>query len=209
MSFETFFSFIQIIFADVLLSGDNALIIGMAAAGLSPEFRRQAIFMGLALAAGLRIIFAAIASSLMAVPGILFIGGVLLSWVCWRFYRELREHVPETAEHALATAGYQGPPRRQLMSALVTITAADVSMSIDNVVAVAAIARDNTTLLVFGLALSIGLMAFCATLVMRMLTRFPWITWLGLTFLIYLAADMLLTGWPDMARFLGLGGLTI
>ncbi len=88
-----------------------------------------------------------------------------------------------------------------------TITAADVSMSIDNVVAVAAIARDNTTLLVFGLALSIGLMAFCATMVMRLLTRYPWITWLGLAFLVYLAADMLFTGWPDMARYLGLGGL--
>lgn len=207
MSFETFFSFIQIIFADVLLSGDNALIIGMAAAGLSPEFRKRAIFMGLALAAGLRIVFAAIASSLMAVPGILFIGGLLLTWVCWRFYRELAEHVPETAEHALEAAGYQGPPRRQLMSALVTITAADVSMSIDNVVAVAAIARDNTALLVFGLALSIGLMAFCATMVMRLLTRYPWITYLGLAFLVYLAADMLISGWPDMARYLGLGGL--
>lgn len=207
MNFDTVFSFIQIIFADILLSGDNALIIGMAAAGLSPEFRRKAIFWGMALAAGLRIVFAAIASSLMAVPGILFIGGLLLSWVCWRFYRELREDVPETAEHALAAVGYQGPPRRQLMSALVTITAADVSMSIDNVVAVAAIARENTALLVFGLALSIGLMAFCATLVMRLLSRYPWITYLGLAFLVYLAADMLITGWPDMARYLGLGGL--
>lgn len=206
MNPETIFSFVQIVFADILLSGDNALIIGMAAAGLSPEFRKQAIMLGLALAAGLRIFFAAIASSLMAVPGILFIGGLLLSWVCWRFFCELRQHVPETAEHALEAPGYQGPPRRQLMSALVTITIADVSMSIDNVVAVAAIARENTALLIFGLALSIGLMAFCATMVMRMLSRYPWVTYLGLTFLVYLAADMLIAGWPDMARFAGLSG---
>ena len=204
MTPDTIFSFVQIIFADILLSGDNALIIGMAASGLSPEFRKQAIMMGLALAAGLRIVFAALASSMMAVPGILFIGGLLLSWVCWRFFCELREHVPETAEHALEAAGYQGPPRRQLISALVTITIADVSMSIDNVVAVAAIARENTALLVFGLALSIGLMAFCATMVMRMLTRFPWVTYLGLAFLIYLAADMLMSGWPDVARLAGM-----
>ncbi len=208
MSPQTAFEFIQIVFADIVLSGDNALIIGMAAAGLSPEFRKTAIMLGLGLAAGLRIVFAALASVMMTIPGILFLGGLLLTWVCWRFFCELRHHVPESAEHALETAGYQGPPRRQLMSALVTITAADVSMSIDNVVAVAAIARDNTALLVFGLGLSIALMAFCATMVMRLLTRFPWISYLGLGFLCYLAADMLIEGWPDLARHLGLPGIS-
>ena len=204
MSPEFLFDFIQIIFADVILSGDNALIIGMAAAGLSPEFRQRAIFMGLALAAGLRIIFAVLASTLMGIPGILFFAGLLLTWVCWRFFFELRTNVVESAEHALEAAGYQGPPRRQLVSALVTITVADVSMSIDNVVAVAAIARDNTALLVFGLGLSIALMAFCATMVVRLLTRYPWISYLGLGFLCYLAADMLIDGWPDVARYSGL-----
>jgi YjbE family integral membrane protein len=203
---ETMFDFVQIIFADIVLSGDNALIIGMAAAGLSPEFRKKAIMLGLALAAGLRIVFAVLASAMMAIPGILFLGGLLLSWVCWRFFRELRQDVPDAASHTLEAAGYQGPPRRQLMSALVTITVADVSMSIDNVVAVAAIARENTALLVFGLGLSIGLMAFCATMVMRMLTRYPWISYLGLAFLVYLAADMLIAGWPDLARYAGLSG---
>jgi YjbE family integral membrane protein len=204
MSPDSVFDFIQIIFADIVLSGDNALIIGMAAAGLSPEFRQRAIYMGLALAAGLRIVFAAMASTMMGIPGILFFSGLLLSWVCWRFFCELRDNISESAEHALETAGYQGPPRRQLMSALITITVADVSMSIDNVVAVAAIARDNTALLVFGLGLSIALMAFCATMVMRLLTRYPWISYLGLAFLCYLAADMMIDGWPDIARATGL-----
>ncbi len=204
MNSDTMIDFIQIIFADVVLSGDNALIIGMAAAGLSPEFRQRAIFMGLALAAGLRIVFAALASTMMGIPGILFFGGLLLTWVCWRFFTELRNNVPESAGHVLETAGYQGPPRRQLMSALVTITIADVSMSIDNVVAVAAIARDNTALLIFGLGLSIALMAFCAQMVMRLLTRYPWISYVGLGFLVYLAADMMIDGWPDIARATGL-----
>lgn len=204
MTPESIIDFIQIVFADIVLSGDNALIIGMAAAGLSPDLRKQAIMLGLGLAAALRVVFAALASVMMGIPGILFLGGLILTWVCWRFFCELRQHVPESAEHALETPGYRGPPRRQLMSALVTITAADVSMSIDNVVAVAAIARENTILLVFGLGLSIGLMAFCATVVMRLLTRFPWISYLGLAFLCYLSAEMLVEGWADIAGRFGL-----
>jgi len=195
----------QIVFADIILSGDNALIIGMAAAGLSPELRKKAIFMGMALAAGLRIFFAAIASYLLAIPGILFIGGILLSWVCWRFYNELREHEFEKAEEALTTEGYQGSPRKQLWQAMVTITIADVSMSIDNVVAVAAIARDNTTLLIFGLVLAIAFMAFFATMIMHVMSKFPWLSYLGLVFLIFLSAVMLYDGWPEVAILIGIG----
>jgi YjbE family integral membrane protein len=200
------FDILQIIFADIILSGDNALVIGMAAAGLSPKLRKRAIMLGMALAAILRIGFAAIATTLISIPGILFFGGLLLSWVCWRFYKELRDHVPEHAEAALDNPGYRGNPRRQLWQALVTITIADVSMSIDNVIAVAAIARDNTMLLVFGLALAIGFMAFCATLIMRVMTRYPWLSYLGLGFLVFLSIEMLHDGWPDVARMIGLEG---
>ena len=105
---------LQIAFADIILSGDNALVIGMAAAALSPELRKRAIFMGMALAAGLRIFFAAIATYLLAVPGILFIGGLLLAWVCWRFFNEIRYNLAESAEEALEQPGYQGSPRRQI-----------------------------------------------------------------------------------------------
>ena len=194
--------FIQIIWLDVVLSGDNALIIGMAASSLSPELRRKAIFFGMAAAAIIRIIFALATTYLLAIPGILFFGGLLLLWVCWRFYGDLRKSHAREAEHALEAKGYQGSPRRQLIGALTTITIADISMSIDNVLAVAAIARENTGLLVFGLALSIALMAFFATMMMRLLVRFPWISYVGLVFLLYISGEMLIDGWPQVADLL-------
>ncbi|MDE2790587.1 MAG: YjbE family putative metal transport protein [Paracoccaceae bacterium] len=205
---------LQIVFADIILSGDNALVIGMAAAGLAPSLRRKAIFIGMALAAGLRILFAAIASFLIAIPGILFFGGLLLAFVCWRFFRDLRTHHRRSAANAAVAEtgalvdGDSDDGSRSFWRALVTIAVADVSMSIDNVVAVAAIARENTALLVFGLALAILFMAVFATLIMRVMTRYPWLSWAGLVFLIYLTAKMLLDGWPDVAVLLGLPGWT-
>ncbi len=202
MDITTISNFFQIVVADIVLSADNALIIGMAASGLSPELRRKAILFGMAAAAGLRIIFAIFATYLLAVPGLLFVGGLLLVWVCWRLFVEIREQVPGRATEAQTAAdegGYRGPPRRTVGQALLSITIADVSMSIDNVLAVAAIARDNTALLVFGLALAIALMGFCATIIVRLLTRFPMISWLGLLVLVYVAGRMLFDGWPDVA----------
>lgn len=206
MSWAGALDILQIIFADIILSGDNALIIGMAAAGLSPELRKKAIFLGLALAAFLRIIFAIAATYLLAIPGILFFGGLLLCWVCWRFYQELVQHVPQEAEATLSAQGYQGPPRKQLYDALITITVADVSMSIDNVLAVAAIARDDTALLIFGLALAIAFMAFFATMIMHLMTRFPWLSYAGLIFLVFLSMEMLYDGWPQVARMINFPG---
>jgi len=202
--FDSFFDIAQIVFADIILSGDNALVIGMAAASLSPELRKKAILVGMALAAGLRIFFAIIASYLLAIPGIIFIGGLLLTWVCWRFYQEIMEHQSEQAEAALTAEGYQGSPRKQFWQAMLTITIADVSMSIDNVVAVAAIARDNTSLLVFGLVLSIAFMAFFATMIMHAMTKHSWLAYVGLIFLIYLAGRMLYDGWPEVSQLIGL-----
>ena len=190
---------LQIVFADIILSGDNALVIGMAAAGLPPELRKKAIFFGMALAAGLRILFAIIASILLKIPGILFFGGLLLALVCWRFYRDLRRESTAPKAGPKEIELYQGKPSRQLSNALITITFADVSMSIDNVVAVAAIARENTQLLVFGLALAIMFMAFFATIIMKIMTRYKWLSWLGLFFLIYLTLAMLYDGWPQAA----------
>ena len=189
---ETVLDFGQIIIADLILSGDNALIIGMAAAGLSPELRRKAIFYGMVIAALLRILFAIVATKLLAVPGLLFVGSLLLFWVCWRLFVEIRQGQDERAEHALEkaedpAAGYTGPPRRTMRQALWTIAVADVSMSLDNVLAVAAIADGDTVMLVFGLGLAILLMAFAATAIMHILARYPWISWLGLIVLIYVA----------------------
>lgn len=200
---ELFIDAGAIIIADLVLSGDNALIIGMAAASLSPELRAKAIMFGMVIAALLRIVFAVVATKLLVVPGLLFIGGLLLCWVCWRLYCEIRENIGARAEAAMETAedseaGYTGPPRRTLASALWTITLADVSMSLDNVLAVAAIADGDTTLLIFGLGLAILLMAFAATLIMKLLTRYPSISWAGLVVLIYVAGHMLFRGVFDM-----------
>jgi len=199
MTLDWFVDVAQIIFADIILSGDNALVIGMAAAGLSANLRKRAIFIGMAVAAGLRIVFAVVASYLLAIKGILIIGGLLLAWVCWRFYNDLREFNAADAdalEQSVESeeALEEGSKDKQFTRALFTILLADVSMSIDNIVAVAAIARDNTQLLVFGLALAIAFMAFFASIIMRIMLKFRWLSYLGLFFLIYLTGMMLYDG---------------
>ena len=189
----------SIIIADIVLSGDNALIIGMAAASLAPELRKKAILYGMIVAAVLRVVFALIATKLLGIPGLLLIGALLLYWVCWTLYKEIKAHVDELALHELEKAedpesGYTGPPRRSLGQALLSITIADVSMSLDNVLAVAAIADGDTNKLIFGLGLAILLMAFAATLIMKLLSRYQWISWLGLIVLIYVATEMFYRG---------------
>ena len=189
---------LQIIFADIILSGDNALVIGMAAAGLAATQRKRAIAIGMAMAAILRILFAIVAAQLLAIKGILLIGGGLLAWVCYRFYHDLKEF-NRSNDQALADGGAtsadgEKPAEKNFGRALFTILVADVSMSIDNIVAVAAIARDNTALLVFGLALAIAFMAFSASLIMKIMIRYRWLSYLGLWFLIYLTITMLYDG---------------
>ena len=202
MSTSDIFDIIQIIFADIVLSGDNALVIGMAAAGLPSELRRRAIFIGMAMAAGLRIVFAVSASYLLAIEGILLIGGILLAWVCWRFYKDLREFnaLPDEADGAKAVSDGEAG-ETNFGRALVTILIADVSMSIDNIVAVAAIARDNTQMLIFGLVLAIAMMAFFASLIMRIMLKYKALSYLGLVLLIYLTVMMLHDGAAELGFF--------
>lgn len=193
----------KIIIADLILSGDNALIIGMAAAGLAPELRKKAIFWGMVIAAVLRILFAIVATQLLGIQGLLFVGSLLLFWVCWRLFVEIREGTDHEAEMAMEMAedpeqGYTGPPRKTLYTALVSITIADVSMSLDNVLAVAAIADGDSTKLIVGLGLAILLMAFAATIIMKLLTKYPWISWLGLIVLLYVALEMFYRGVVDV-----------
>jgi YjbE family integral membrane protein len=205
---DTAFDLGAIVVADLVLSGDNALVIGMAAAGLSPGLRSRAILFGMVIAAVLRIGFAVVATHMLFVPGLLLVGGLLLLWVCWRLYREIRAGTDAAAGTALEdagnpVAGYTGSPRRTLLAALWTIALADVSMSLDNVLAVAAIAEGNTVLLIFGLVMAIVLMACAATLIMRLLTWFPWISWLGLAVLLYVAGGMIVRGAVD--EYVGVG----
>ena len=200
--YEQLIIIVQIIIADIILSGDNALIIGMAAAGVPQKYRKWAIFIGLALAAILRIIFAVIASFLLKIPGILLIGGLLLAWVCWRFYKDLRENLGTKKHEDLTNtqSNYEQDESalKSLRKALITIAIADVSMSIDNVIAIAAIAREDTTMMIFGISLAILLMAVGATLIMKILTRFPILGYAGLLFLVYLTGKILYDGVIDL-----------
>jgi YjbE family integral membrane protein len=191
-------AYLQIILINVALSGDNAIVIGMAAAGLRPDVRGKAILAGIGSATVIRIVFAIAASQLMAVTGLLLAGGVLLSWVCWKMYCDLREPDETDVSGQHLTAGRE----KTLPQAVVQIIIADVSMSLDNVLAVAGAARTNLFALVFGLILSVLLMGLAASVIARLLTRFHWIAWLGLAIIAYVAltmvysgADQLIGGW--------------
>lgn len=189
----------SIIVIDIVMSGDNAIIIGMAAAGLPPELRRRAIVIGIGAATVLRILFATITLKLLAIIGLTLAGGLLLLWVSYRMWREIREQgrakpvrdgVPEAE---VANPAAVGQPKT-LRRALVTIVVADVSMSLDNVLAVAGAARDNLPILIFGLTLSIALMAVASNYIARLLDRHHWIAYVGLAIVTYVALDMIWRG---------------
>lgn len=193
----SFGAFIQVILIDLVLAGDNAIVIGMAAAGLPQPLRRKAILIGIAAATVLRIVFAAIATQLLAFTGLLLAGGFLLLWVCFKMWQELKgtEHESEAAEAAhraekLVHAG----ARKTLGQAVAQIVIADVSMSLDNVLAVAGAAQRHFEALVFGLGLSVVLMGFASALVARLLNRFRWIAWVGLAVIVFVAARMIYEG---------------
>ncbi|MCY4541662.1 MAG: YjbE family putative metal transport protein [Rhodobacteraceae bacterium] len=193
---------VQIVFADFVLSGDNAVVIAMAAAGLPTSQRRQAIMLGMAMAAGFRLFFAIIASFLLEIPGILLIGGILLAWVCWRFYSDIRSQEWATSPSIETPEGARkGKSGGNMRRALLTIAMADISMSIDNVLAIAAIARDDRVLLMLGMAFAILLMVLCATIIMRILHRYPLLSWLGLLFLVYLTGLMLYDGTEQLLEY--------
>ena len=190
----------QIILADIVLSGDNALIIGMAASAFSEKERKRLIFYGLMAAAILRIIFALVASYLISVPGLLLIGGLLLYWVCYKFYIDIRAFSKETDQtNENVTNKVRG---QNFKKAIITIIIADVSMSLDNVIAVTAIAREQTYLLIFGIAFSILLMAVFATAIVKILSKFRWLSYFGLGFLIYLSTAMAIDGFKQIEPYL-------
>ena len=189
----------QIIIADIVLSGDNALIIGMAASAVPEESRKKVIFIGLMAAAILRVLFALVASYLISIPGLLLLGGLLLFWVCWKFYGDIKEFSSSNEEKEKLQKDVSG---KGIKAALTTIIIADVSMSLDNVIAITAIARDNKTLLILGIAFAILIMALFATAIVKLLTKFRWLSYLGLIFLIYLSSKMTFDGWLQLYPFL-------
>lgn len=202
----------QVIMIDLALAGDNAIIIGMAAAGLPKDMRNRAILIGIIAATVMRIGFALITTQLLAITGLLLAGGLLLLWVAWKMWRELR------AGHALAEMQGQealqdedlnrdgtiagGAPRKTFRQAVTQIIVADISMSLDNVLAVAGAAHEHPSVLVVGLVLSIALMGFASTWIAGLIGRYRWIAWLGLIVILFVASKMILEGWHDVAASL-------
>ena len=205
-------AFFQVVMIDLVLAGDNAVVIGLAAAGLPAEQRARAILIGIIAATVLRIAFAGVTTQLLQIIGLLLAGGVLLLWVCWKMWRELRDtnHENENdAQEALDGVDINADgtiaaraPRKTFGQAAWQIVVADVSMSLDNVLAVAGAARDHPYVMVFGLALSIALMGLAATFIARLLQRHRWIAYVGLLAILYVSIEMIWRGtgevWPFM-----------
>jgi YjbE family integral membrane protein len=198
---------LQVIAIDLVLAGDNAIVIGLAAAGLPADQRKRAILIGVLAATVLRILFAAVTVKLLAIVGLLLAGGILLLWVCWKMWRELRtSHADEEeATEALSNSDLNSDrtvagraPKKTLMQAAIQIVVADVSMSLDNVLAVAGAARDHFSVLVIGLVLSIALMGLAASFIAKLLHRHRWIAYVGLLIILYVALDMVWRGWIEV-----------
>jgi YjbE family integral membrane protein len=205
---ETVAVFAQVVMIDLALAGDNAIVVGMAAAGLPAAQRSRAIFFGMAGATVLLILFACITTQLLNIVGLLFAGGVLLLWVCWKMWRELR--VSSNAEEGEAVEALTGvdinadgtvashAPRKTLVQAAGQIIIADLSMSLDNVLAVAGAAREHPLVLIFGLSLSILLMGIAARYIANLLHKYRWIAYIGLAVILYVAFGMLFRGAEEL-----------
>lgn len=218
MTHEALIAFGQVVMIDLVLAGDNAIVIGLAAAGLPKELRAKAILVGILAATLMRIGFALVTTQLLQIVGLLLAGGILLLWVCWKMWRELRvpHHDIENAEEALdnrdlnadgTIAGGNGS-QKTLGQAIIQILVADITMSLDNVLAVAGAAYEHPWVLIMGLALSIALMGVAASFIARLLNKFRWIAYVGLAIILYVALDMIYRGsqqvWPYVDRFAAL-----
>ncbi len=207
---DGFTALLAVIGIDLVLAGDNAIVIGLAAAGLPKHQRTKAIIVGIVAATVLRIIFAGLTTQLLQIVGLLLAGGILLLWVCWKMWRELQNgHAAENrGEEALTgqdlnadgtVAG--GGPAKTFRQAATQIVVADVSMSLDNVLAVAGAAKDHPTVLVIGLILSIALMGLAATFIAQLLNKHRWIAYVGLAIILYVALKMMWEGWNEVEPF--------
>jgi YjbE family integral membrane protein len=204
---------IQVVMIDLVLAGDNAIVIGLAAAGLPPKQRKRAIIIGILAATALRIVCASIATQLLQILGLLLAGGILLLWVCWKMWRELhatpqdqqeadRMPVERVVGRDIAVAGH--PHRKTFRQATLRIVVADVSMSLDNVLAIAGAAREHPFVLAFGLLLSIALMGMAADLIARLLQKQRWIAYVGLAIILYVACEMIYRGAYELKPVIGI-----
>jgi YjbE family integral membrane protein len=193
----------EILVIDIVLAGDNAIVVGALAAGLPPADRRKVIMIGVAAALVLRIIFALLVSQLLQIVGLVLAGGFLLLWVAWKMWRELH-HAGESAGSDEVSGDERSGVRaaRSFASAAWGVALADVSMSLDNVLAVAGAARDHPWVLVFGLILSVILMGVAANFIARYIERYRWIAYVGLVVIVWVAGKMIWDGWKDVAPHL-------
>lgn len=200
-----FAALFQVILIDLALAGDNAVAVGLAAAALPAVQQRRAIFWGIILALVLRIAFASVTLHLLQIKGLLLVGGLLLFWVAWRMWSDLQAHRPiqvgdpVAGEHAAEAIVTHGKQPKTFASALLTIVIADVSMSLDNVLAVAAVSRHNEVIMWFGLILSVVLMGVAASLIARVIDRYRWIAVVGIIIIIFAGTRMI---WEDGHNFL-------
>jgi YjbE family integral membrane protein len=185
-----FLALVQVIFIDIVLAGDNAVVVGMAAAKVEPRLRAKVILWGVGGAVVLRIAFALVATQLLAIVGLALAGGLLLLWVCWKMYRDILAHAPQPA-FAGGVADFKAV---SFSAALIQIVVADASMSLDNVLAVAGAAKGDMVVLVIGLTVAVGFMALMSAAIAKLLTRHAWISWIGLAIIFYVALDMIWTG---------------
>ena len=189
----------QVVLIDLVLAGDNAIVVGALAAGLPPAQRKRVILIGIGAALALRILFALAVTQLLQIVGLILAGGFLLLWVAWKMYRELRDPEPGPTRE-----GHGLPrPAKSFAGAAWSVALADVSMSLDNVLAVAGAARDHPGILIVGLVFAVALMGVAANLIARYIERFRWIAWLGLIVILWVATKMIWDGYHDVAPVLG------
>jgi YjbE family integral membrane protein len=191
----------QVVVVDLVLAGDNAIVVGIAVAGLPAQQRWRVMMLGIAAATVLRIIFALFTVQLLQIIGLLLAGGILLLWVCWKLWRELRTGRLVHGDAPREVAGDEPTdvpapaiPHKTMRQAAIQIVVADVSMSLDNVLAVAGVAREHAWVLIFGLALSVAFMGLAAAVIARLLARFHWIAYVGLAIILYVALRMIYEG---------------
>lgn len=206
LSPEAITAFFEILVIDVVLAGDNAIVVGALAAGLPADQRKKVIFIGVAAALVLRIIFALLVTQLLQIVGLVLAGGLLLLWVAWKMWRELHHQGQSAGSPEVEGDEASGvKSAKTFAGAAWGVAIADVSMSLDNVLAVAGAARDHPTILVFGLLLSVILMGVAANFIARYIERYRWIAYIGLIVIVWVAGKMIYDGWVD--PHVGLGTL--
>jgi len=194
-------AFLQVLMIDIVLAGDNAIVVGALAAGLPADQRKKVIFIGVLAALVLRVVFALVVTQLMQIVGLIFIGGLLLVWVAWRMWRDLRAGPEDPATAAHEASGLR--PAKSFAGAAWAVAIADVSMSLDNVLAVAGAAREHPGILIVGLIFAVALMGLAANIIAKYIERYRWIGYVGLAVIVYVAGKMIHDGWVDPAVGLG------